>query len=269
VSVGYQYLRGDNLLMSINQNVPTCVTIGTNNGCRPDGGYRNNNQYSAVGQSNYHGLHLSFVQRASAWASLRASYTWSKSMNDVGEAFFNAPLDPTNPMRDWARSDDDQRHRLVFNGTLRTSSEPAATPWARLTHGFQLSAMLQYYSALPFNITSGVTSLQGPTGRPLVNGGVAPVNFDVTALEFIPRNAGVGRDFFTVNARVSRRFRVGGRVNLEAMLEAFNLTNRANVVTRNTNFGPGAYPSQPLPTFNQITAVSDPRTFQIGLRLRF
>jgi hypothetical protein len=53
------------------------------------------------------------------------------------------------------------------------------------------------------------------------------------------------------------------------MLEAFNLTNRANVVTRNTNFGPGAYPSQPLPTFNQITAVSDPRTFQIGLRLRF
>ena len=36
VSVGYQYLRGDNLLMSVNQNVPTCVAAGTNNGCRPD-----------------------------------------------------------------------------------------------------------------------------------------------------------------------------------------------------------------------------------------
>jgi hypothetical protein len=35
ISVGYQYLRGANLLMSINQNVPSCVASGTNNGCRP------------------------------------------------------------------------------------------------------------------------------------------------------------------------------------------------------------------------------------------
>ena len=35
ISVGYQYYRGENLLMSINQNVPTCVPAGTNNGCRP------------------------------------------------------------------------------------------------------------------------------------------------------------------------------------------------------------------------------------------
>ena len=36
VSVGYQYLRGLTLLMSINQNVPSCVASGTNNGCRPE-----------------------------------------------------------------------------------------------------------------------------------------------------------------------------------------------------------------------------------------
>ena len=28
VSVGYQYLRGLHLLMSVNQNVPTCVAVG-------------------------------------------------------------------------------------------------------------------------------------------------------------------------------------------------------------------------------------------------
>ncbi len=44
--------------------------------------------------------------------------------------------------------------------------------------------MLQAYSALPFNITSGVTTIQGTAGRPIVDG------------EFIPRNAGVGSDFF-------------------------------------------------------------------------
>ena len=36
VSVGYQYLRGLHLIMSVNQNVPSCVASGTNNGCRPN-----------------------------------------------------------------------------------------------------------------------------------------------------------------------------------------------------------------------------------------
>ena len=36
LGVGYQYLDGSGLLMSVNQNVPTCVASGTNNGCRPD-----------------------------------------------------------------------------------------------------------------------------------------------------------------------------------------------------------------------------------------
>src|SRR5262249_31637901 len=109
ISVGYQYLRGDNLLISVNQNVPTCAAAGTNNGCRPVSPYRNNSQYSSVGESTYHGLHVSFVQRPVNWASLRLTYTLSKSMNDIGEAFFNQPIDPTNIMRDWGRSDDDQR----------------------------------------------------------------------------------------------------------------------------------------------------------------
>ena len=46
LSAGYQYMRGLDLLMSINQNVPTCVAAGTNNGCRPNPDYANNSQYS-------------------------------------------------------------------------------------------------------------------------------------------------------------------------------------------------------------------------------
>ncbi len=269
VSAGYQYVRGTDLLMSVNQNVATCVAAGTNNGCRPNVGYRNNSQYSSVASSNYHGLHLSFVQRSTAWSSLRVTYTLAKSMNNVGEAFFSAPIDPTDIMRDWGRSDDDQRHRLVINGTVNTSMAPAATAWERLSHGFQLGGMLQYYSALPFNITSGVTSLQGPTGRPLANGVTTVPNFDVRSVTFIPRNAGVGNDFFALNLRVSRAFRIANAVKIEGLAEGFNVTNRANGVTRNTNFGSGVYPTNPVSTFNQITAVGDPRTFQFGVRLTF
>jgi hypothetical protein len=269
VSVGYQYLRGQNLIMSVNQNVPTCVAVGTNNGCRPNTAYRNNSQYSSAGRSNYHGMHVSLVQRPTSWSSVRVSYTLSKSMNNMGEAFFSSPIDPTNINRDWARSDDDQRHRLVVNATLNTPMDRAMTPWDYLTHGFQVSGMLQSYSSLPFNITSGVQSLQGTAGRPFADGTPATANFDVRTANLISRNAGVGSDFFTLNLRVSRVFPLGGNARLEGLVEAFNLTDRVNPLTRNVNFGPGSYPSNPVATFNQITAVGDPRTIQFGLRLMF
>jgi hypothetical protein len=53
------------------------------------------------------------------------------------------------------------------------------------------------------------------------------------------------------------------------MIEAFNLTNRVNPVTRNTAFGTGSYPSSPLTAFNTVTAVGDPRTLQFGVRVTF
>ncbi len=245
VSAGYQYVRGNNLIMLVNQNVPTCAAAGTNNGCRPDPSYANNNQYSSVGESNYHGMHLSFVQRPSARGHYRVSYSLSKSMNNVGENFFSSPIDPTDLSKDWGRSDDDQRHRLVVNGTVV------------LPYAFDLSGSVHAYSALPFNITSGVTTIQGTAGRPIVNG------------EFIERNAGVGSNYFSLNARVSRSFQLTGRLEVEGILEGFNLTNHRNVVTRNTNFGSGAYPSNPLPSFGQVTAVAEPRTLQLALRVTF
>ena len=257
VSVGYQYVRGRDLIMAVNQNVPSCVASGTNNGCRPNPNYANNNQYSPVAASNYHGLHVSLQQRPGQWGYYRVSYTFSKSMNNVGENFFSSPIDPFDLSKDWGRSDDDQRHRFVFTGGVNTSMAPARDAWELASHGFQLSGMLQAYSALPFNITSGVTTVQGTPGRPIVDG------------EFIPRNVGIGSDFFSMSLRVSRTFPIAGRVRLEGLAEVFNLTNRTNNLTRNTNFGSGAYPTNPSPTFDQITAVGDPRTWQFALRVKF
>jgi hypothetical protein len=258
VSVGYQYVRGNGLLMSINQNVPTCLASGTNNGCRPNPSYANDNQYTAAGTSTYHGLHLSWVQRPAAWGSYRVSYALSRSMNDVGEFFFSSPIDPLDLSRDWGRSDDDQRHRLSVSGAVQVPRAlGAAALWRRIAGGFQLSGLLQAYSAPPFNITSGVTTIQGTAGRPIVDGA------------FIDRNAGVGSSFVNVSLRLSRTFPLGERRSVEAMVEGFNVTNHRNVLTRNTNFGSGAYPSNPTLTFGQVTAVSEPRSVQLGVRVRF
>jgi hypothetical protein len=269
LTVGYQYFRSRNLLMSINQNVPTCVAAGTNNGCRPVSTYMNNSQYQGAGDSNYHGLHVTFLQRPRDWSSIRVAYTLSKSMNDVGEAFFSAPTDAGDVMKDWGRSDNDQRHRLVISASVSSPTRPGTTLWERLSHGFQASTMLQYYSALPFNVVSGVNSLQGTAGRPLANGSPSSANFDVRTADFIPRNAGTGSDFFTMSLRLSRSFDIGGGRRLEGLVEAFNLTDHVNAITRNATFGSGAYPSAPLASFDTVTAVGDPRTVQFGVRLTF
>jgi hypothetical protein len=58
-------------------------------------------------------------------------------------------------------------------------------------------------------------------------------------------------------------------VKVEGLVEAFNLTNHVNVLTRTTSFGAGAYPTNPAANFNQVTAVGDPRTIQFGVRVSF
>jgi hypothetical protein len=257
IGIGYQYTRGRQLLMSINQNVPSCVAAGSNNGCRPYPEYGNNNRYSSAGSSSYHGMHVSLTQRPGRWGHYRVSYTLSSARNNVGEFFFSSPIDPFDLSKDWGRSDNDQRHRLVLSGTAQSPTTPAGNGWETLTRNWQLSGLLQAYSALPFNITSGVTTIQGTAGRPVVNG------------QFIERNAGEGNDFFSLGLRVSRTFHLTSRIGLEALAEAFNVTNRENVLTRNTNFGSGSYPDNPSPNFGQPTAVGEPRSFQLGARLRF
>ena len=257
VSIGYQHVRGLRLIIQLNQNVPTCAAAGTNNGCRPNPNYANNNQYSPSADSRYDGLHLSFVQRPSTWSDFRLSYTYSKALDNVGEFFFSSPLNPINLWQDYARSDDDQRHRFVLDGSLHTRLERGSTLAQKLTNGFKLSALMQYYSALPFNITTGANTLQGTAARPAING------------VFISRNFGQGFNYLNLGTRLSRTFYLRERLKLEALVEGFNLTNHVNGVSLNGVFGTGAYPTTPSSTFGQMTGAGDARSFQFALRLAF
>src|SRR5262249_36874749 len=152
------------------------------------------------------------------WGDFRLSYTFSKAMDDVGEFFFSAPVNMFNPHQDWGRSDDDQRHRLVFNANVHSSMTHPANTWQRISHGFQLGGLLQYYSALPLNIVSGVTTIQQTSGRPCVGEAAS----DCGIADTIGRNTGTGFDFFAMSARLSRTFSFGERFKLQAIAEGFN-----------------------------------------------
>ena len=149
LSVSYRHLRARHLIISVNENAPACAANGTNNGCRANPSFGNNKQYSPLGDSRFDALEASFVERAGNRLALRASYTYSKAMDDVGEFFFSAPIDNFNIWKDWGRSDDDQRHRVAFASVVQ------------LGLGFEWSGILQYYSALPFNAITGAKTIQG------------------------------------------------------------------------------------------------------------
>ena len=270
LSVSYQHLRGAHLIISANLNTPTCTSaVDPVNLCRPVSSYQNNKQYSAAADSQYDALLVSFLQRPIKWGSFRVSYTYSKALDDVSEFFFSAPLNNYNIGQDWGRSDDDQRHRVVFDATIHSSMSAAHTAWERFSHGFQLGGTLQYYSALPFNIVTGAANIQTTASRPCVGlaGNAAACTNNVASM--IGRNTGIGFNFFNMNARLSRTFALRERFHIEAFAEAFNALNHPNDLIPNTSFGSGVYPTNPSATFGTPTQIGDPRTLQLALRVAF
>jgi hypothetical protein len=275
LAVSYQHVRGLHLLISVNLNTPTCyATVDPINLCRPISTYANNKQYASTADSYYDGLSISYVQRPIRWGSYRVSYTWSKAIDDVSEFFFSSPINNANLREDRSLSDDDQRHRVVFDATIHTSMQPANTLATKLTHGFQLGGILQYYSPLPFNITTGQSSIQTTTLRPCLPGYVLTPTAANTCANALPgtmigRNAGTGFSSFTLNTRLSRTISIGERFKLEGIAEAFNALNHRNNQIPNGTFGTGTYPTSPASTFGQPTAVGDPRSVQLAARLSF
>jgi hypothetical protein len=252
LEVSYQHMRGEHLVGDVNDNINA-------DGTRPDTTRGNVKVYTSAFDSQFDGLELSYVARPAKWGEARVSYVWSKALDDVGEFFFSSPINNFDLREDWGRSDDDQRNRVVFDGSIHT-------------HGWRLGGMLQYYSRLPFNVTTGTNTKQGTSQRPCMNNdSLTGTNACTEGLRsaVIGRNTGSGFDFFSINARLSKTFALGERWKLEAMADAFNMLNHRNDMLPNSTFGSMSYPTQPAAAFGKATAVGDPRNVELGLRLSF
>jgi Carboxypeptidase regulatory-like domain/TonB dependent receptor len=256
LSVGYVSLRGRRLILSRNINAPTLTAAearrrGVANLGRPDPAWGNVGRYESSGDSYYDGMFVSFNVRAAAWGGLRVSYTLSKAIDTAGNFFFSSPQDSSNLRDERGLSDNDQRHRLTLSGTLE-APRSGAPGLLRALAGFQLGYIFTYASPTPFNVLTG-------------NDRNADTNFNDRPAG-LGRNTGRGFGFASLDLRLGRRFRLTERVELEAIVEGFNVLNRANYQVPNNVFGAGA---TPLPSFGQPTAAADPRQVQLGLRLTF
>ncbi len=181
-----------------------------------------------------------------------SSYTWSRAHDDSTD--FNsdyAPFDQTNLRGDYALSDFDQRHKFVFASTIDAM-------W-----GFQLSPIVRANSGHPFNLLAG-SDLNGDrhstNDRPLA----------------AARNTGLGPNYFDVDLRLARSFKVSERARIEFIADGFNILNRTNYASVNNVVGniAGPYnlrgnralsPSQPL----GFTSTFPKRQVQLGAKLVF
>ena len=239
LAIAYQHIRGEDILIDVNLNTPTCSSaVDPVDLCRPNPAIGNNKQYYPGADSYFDALTVSYNLRPVRYGSFRLSYTWSKAIDDVSYAFFSGPVNNYDPGEDRSISDDNQKHRVVVDGTLHTALDPGKTLTEKLTHGFQLSSTLTYYSGFPFNITNGVTDIQTTTERPCLRGVTTAQCATALPGTMISRNSGQGFPSFTINTRLSRTFNLGERFKLQGLAEAFNLVN-----TRNDLFPSGSYGS--------------------------
>jgi carboxypeptidase family protein len=249
VSIGYLNLRAYHVILSRNVNVPTVpASAGIANLGRPDPSWGNISRFESSGNSSYDGMVVSLNKRAARWANVRVSYTLSKTIDDAGNFFFSSPQNNLNVQDDRGLSDNDQRHRLVVSGSLEAPEEGNTKGFQRALRGFQFGYIFTYASPLPFNVLLG-------TDR----------NFDTNNNDRpagVGRNTGRGFDYAALDLRLSRRFELTERVDLQLLAEGFNILNRANYGVPNNTLSAGA-------RFGQPTTAFDPRQFQFGVKVEF
>jgi outer membrane receptor protein involved in Fe transport len=210
----------------------------------------------SINREHYDGVNFSFRQRMSHRFQFAANYTlgWANSYDGGGSSYRNYPRLSTNPFAsyEWGPSVNDERHHVTVSGIVD------------LPKGFQLSPILQFGSARPYNLTNSSNTLNtgGGTGTAVV----VPTNNPTDWLAFAPANFNNsssaankaaqncfyglngatqgctiakydplrGDPFFELDMRLAKNIKFGERMNLQLLAQAFNLTNRANY---GNNFG--------------------------------
>ena len=218
------------------------------------------NQYSSVANAVYNGAILEFKKNFGRGITFFGNYTYSQAIDESTD--FNSDysaFEQTNLRGERARSDFDQRHKVVVAGVFDSPFEHS-----RYFGGFQFSPIVSYNSNHPFNLLAG-SDINGDN------------HFTNDRPPSAPRNSGIGPNYVNFDGRLTRSFRFAHEKALTLTAEGFNILNRTNFSSVNNivgaTFGPNfkvhgtsaLSPSQPL----GFTAANGKRELQLGARFAF
>jgi hypothetical protein len=244
--------------------------------------------------ANYEGVLASIEHRFSDNYTILANYNYSAChgvipVTSLGGATIQ---NPSNPKGDYGPCTYDVPN--LFNASVVYMSHLSSGNRALsyLLSDWQIAPLMRYETGFPVNPLSGLDNsrtgigLDRPNrvaGVPLyANTGHTRAKFQWVNPAAFTQNA-VGTfgnaghlmlrqpSYFDVDAAISRRFKVTERFDVDARVEAFNVTNHPNFGGPTPSTGTGLLSTATVSsaTFGQITTAGDPRIMQGAIKLIF
>lgn len=291
--IAYYGTRGTHLPVVIDINQPTPGSDPSTEDTRrpfatafPD--FRVINTLSDIASSNYNSLQVS-AQRSAANVTFRASYTFSKSLDDASGAggFHGGPVeDSRNLQRDYGRSDFDIRHRFTVSYAWRIPSPTGVPGWLHaITSSWQLNGITTLQTGGPINIT--LPSDNSGTGefrdRPNLVGNphvpfnpLGPFLNPAAFAQPLPGTYGnLGRNAFSgpglndFDMSFVKSQQVFHEWTLRLRAEFFNIWNHPNFANPSTTFGSNFRLTSTPDSFNPYFGNGSPRNIQLVAELEF
>lgn len=258
--------------------------------------------------ADYHALQGQFQRRLSRGLQALASYTFSKSIDDVSdETFTGIPISDQILSLERGRSNFDVPHNFIAAATYNIPAMRSNRFARALLGGWSIDGIFRYRSGLPFSVvTQSFDVFNVGTSRrvdivagqaiwiqdPSVPGGKR-LNPAAFAQPLAGRQGTLGRNSLRsfsvsqIDLSLRRQFAFGERYKLQLRAEAFNAFNHPNFSTPASSFGfpgfgistamlgrglsgtTGTTQTSPSPGFNSLYQVGGARSVQLSARFSF
>jgi hypothetical protein len=214
---------------------------------------------------------VSLIKRQSRGYQYRLAYTLSRTFGNTAspgniETITTQVLDQLNLEQGEARTTQDRPHVLSINGSAEVPK----------TKGLVVSGGFAYQSGTPFTLTDSTTDpdRNGEFQEPLPAGTYSGNSSNPDAITVVNKGGfrgARGPDQMLLNLRAGYRFRLGGGRALQAHIDVFNVTNRANFNNPTSTTGNvTSADRRDAATFLILRSVVSPtRTAQFNLKYSF
>jgi len=276
MAVSADYIRTElrDLYMRRDLNPTTRVsTARTAPVTRPDPNFSGSvREIGNYGWANTDSLLVSVNRRFSQGYQYRVAYTLSKSFGNTGnpgniETITTQIGDDLNLEEGEARTAQDRPHVLSLGGSLEVPR----------TRGLIVSSGLSYQSGAPFTIVdSSLDPDRNGQFQEAVAAGTytgSSTNSEAFSVDYDGGFRGArGPSQFLLNLRAGYRFKLPGNRTLQAHLDIFNVTNRANFVVATQTIGnvTNVVDRRDAATFlSYASTVAPTRTAQFNVKYSF
>ena len=294
-SVTYTFGAGGPAAAGTTITVPYYRKLSTTTNGRPNPNYGATTDIFSGVNSNYEAVVFQINHKVTRGLMFSGNYTFSHAL-DYGEnnttfTSTNLLLDPHNLRADYGNSNQNVPNRIVMYAVYNTPSTFKGA-WGYLLNNYEISPSFSGQSGLPYSagtsgtfapiLASGLTAT-GTTGP--ASGGINGSG-GAARVPTIDRNIYKYKRDILLDLRLSKRFKIMDKYDVELLGETFNIANHLNVtgVGSTTAYGAGTGALANTLVANSTFGVFNPSTFtgsansnfiysprqvQLGVRVQF